>query len=80
MQNSMRMFPFFVLDQKYPFGQICSLKSKLLVSAEIWYLDQFKYAEFNYAAHFFHFRHEILFFGKFSPKNLNYQFLLKFGS
>ena len=36
--NLMLVFIAFVLDWKYPFGQIWSKKSKLRVSAEIWQL------------------------------------------
>ena len=42
--------------------------------------DQFEYAEFNGDVHFFCFRTEIPFLGKFAPKNQNYQFELKFGT
>ena len=45
----------------------CSLF--LPVSGETWYLDKFKYAEFNGDVHFFPFRQEIPFLGKFDPKN-----------
>ena len=34
--------------------------------------------EFNNAVHFFHFQPEIVFLGKFGPKNQNYHFKLKF--
>ena len=52
MQNSMMMFTSPVFDRKYLFGQICSKKSKFSISAEIQYLDQFEYAEFNDGVHF----------------------------
>ena len=39
-----------------------------------------EYAEFSGYVHFFRFRPQIPFLGKFSPKNLNRQFILKFGT
>ena len=36
-----------ILDGNILFGQIWSKKSKLLVWAEIWYLEKFQYAEFS---------------------------------
>ena len=53
MQNSMVMFTFSVLIRNTLFGQISSKKSNLSVEVEIWYLDQFKYAELNGDVHFF---------------------------
>ena len=41
---------------------------------------QFKYAEFSGYVHFFQFRPQIPFSGKFGPKNQNCQFILKFGT
>ena len=41
-------------------------------------LEQFEYAEFNDDVHFFSFWLEILFLGKFGPKNQNCQLELKF--
>ena len=41
---------------------------------------QFEYAEFSGYVHFFRFRPQIPFLGKFGPKNQNYQFILKFGT
>ena len=38
------------------------------------------YAEFNGAVHFFSFRPETPFLGKFGPKNQNCQFNVKFGT
>ena len=46
----------------------------------IWHRAEFLYAEFNDAVNFFCFSVEILFLGKFGPKNQNYQFKLKFGT
>ena len=41
---------------------------------------QFEYAESSGYVHFFRFRPQIPFLGKFGPKNQNYQFILKFGN
>ena len=41
---------------------------------------QFEYAEFSGYVHFFRFRPQIPFLGKFGPKNRNCQFILKFGT
>ena len=62
MQNSMvvLVFTFSVLDRKHPFCANLVQKSKLSVSAEIWCIEQFKYAEFNGGVHFFCFRRETL--------------------
>ena len=59
-------------------GQIWFKKSKLLVQVVIQFLDQFKCAEFNGGVHFFCFRLETSFLGKFGPKNQTCQFKLKF--
>ena len=56
------------------FGEIGSKKSKL----SVWYLGYSEYAEFSGDVHFFHFQLEVLFLGKFCPKNQNSQFKLKF--
>ena len=50
------------------------------LSSEIWFLDQFKYAEFSSDAHFFCFRPETQLLGKFAPKIQNCQFRLKLGT
>ena len=42
--------------------------------AEIWYLDQFEYAELNGDVHFFRFPLEKPFLGKFGHKLQNYYF------
>ena len=42
--------------------------------AEIWYPDLFEYAEFNGDVHLFCLRPQIIFLGKFGPKNQNCQF------
>ena len=52
MQNSMMLLPFSFSTGNTLFGQIWSNKSKLSVSAEIWQLDQFEYAEFDGDVHF----------------------------
>ena len=62
------------------FGQIYFNESKLLVQADIWFLDYFEYAEFDVILHVFCFRLEITALGKFCPSNCNYQFKLKFGT
>ena len=41
---------------------------------------QFEYAEFSGYVHFFRFRPQIPFLGKFGPKNQNCQVILKFGT
>ena len=41
---------------------------------------QFEYEEFSAYVHFFRFRPQISFLGKFGPKNQNCQFILKFGT
>ena len=60
------------------FGKIYSREPKLLVQAEIWFLDFFKYAEFNVVLHVFWFRMEITVFGKLFPSNQNYPFKIWF--
>ena len=54
--------------------------SKLPVSAEVWYQDQFEYAEFNGSVHFFCCTKETGFFGKFGPKTHNCHFQPKFSN
>ena len=44
---------------------------------EICHLDYFEYAKFNGGVHFFYFRPEILFSGKFGPKNQTCQCKVK---
>ena len=41
---------------------------------------QFEYADFSGCVHFFRFRQQIPFLGKFSQKNPNCQSILKFGT
>ena len=77
MQNSMVMFTFYVFGWKYFFGQFWSKKSKLSVLGETRYLYQLEYAEFNDDVHFFRFRPEILFLGKFVQKNQNSKYKVK---
>ena len=43
-------------------------------------VDSFKYAEFSSGVHFFCFRPETQFLGKFGPTNQNCQCKLKFGT
>ena len=53
MKNAIVKFTISVFERKYPFyGIICFKKSKLLVEAEIWNLDYFKYLEFDGIFHF----------------------------
>ena len=66
---------FLLLIRNTLFGQIWSKKLKLSVQGETWYLNKFKYAEFNDAVHFFRFWPETPFLGKFSP---NCQYLQVF--
>ena len=80
MQNSVVVFTFAVLDQKYSFWEnlvqnikianlSCNLVPRLIrICSTQWY------SSFNL------FRLEIPFLGKIGPKNENYQFKLKFGN
>ena len=72
MQNSIVMLTFSVFDQEYLFGQIWFKKSKLSVWAEIRWLEEFEYAEFNGGVQFFCFRPEKSFWNKSGQKNQNY--------
>ena len=63
------LFTFFVFDQKSPFWTNLVKNLKFSVLGETWYLDEFEYAELNGDVHFFRFRPEIPFLGKFGPKN-----------
>ena len=74
----MVMLTFLFLIGNTFFEQIWSKKSKLSAQAEIWHLDQFKYAELNGDAHFFRFRLVITFQGKFGSKNQNCQSNLQY--
>ena len=53
---------------------------KVKRQAKIWYLTLSEYAEFSGGVHFFYFRLEIPFLGKFCPKNQNCHINLKFGT
>ena len=74
----MVVFIFAVLDQKYlfflrkfgPKVKIVSLSRDLVPT-------QFKYAEYSGDVHFFRFRPEISYLGKFGPNNQNCQFKLE---
>ena len=66
MQNSIEMFNFSVFDQNTFFGQIWPKKSKWSVETEIWYYDQFEYADLM-VIFIFLFLTERPFLGKFSP-------------
>ena len=80
MQNSMVLFTFSVSVWNTLFGQIWPRKSRLSLEAEIWYLHQFEYPEFNGGVHSFYFWSKIPFLGKFGPKSQNYQSKLKFST
>ena len=73
MLSSIMLFICFTLETPF-FGQIWSKKSNMLVWAESWYLDLFRYAKFIGAVHFFYFRLEAPFLGKFGSKNTNCQY------
>ena len=77
MQNSMALSSLSVFDWKYPFW--ASLVEKVKIVRLNWNLvaSLIDYVEFNGVAHFFLFRPEILFLGKFSPKYQNWQFMVK---
>ena len=53
MQKLTVIFNFSVFDRKIDFGQIWSKNPKLLVGSEIWFLDKFEFAEFNWGIHYF---------------------------
>ena len=74
MQN---LIQFSCYDRKYPLWANWSGKLNLLVCAEIWYLDQFDYAECKDGVNLFCFR---LFLDKFGSKNQNCLFKLKLGT
>ena len=79
------MFTFCVFDWEIPFlGTFWGdLVQKIKTVSLIWNLVPrlTEYAEFiNGGIHFFCVRPETLFWGKFSPKNKNCQFQLKFGT
>ena len=66
------IFNFSVFDWKYPFRANLDQETKFDSLAEIWCLDKFEYEEFKGGVHFFCFRLEIPFLGKFSPTNRNF--------
>ena len=79
--NSMVVFTFSVLDQKYLFRGKLVQKIKLLkFLAEIWYQGQVDCVEFDGDVHFSCFFLEVLFLDEFSPKNQNCLLKLKFGA
>ena len=67
MQNSMVVLNFSVLNSKYLLKTVnlVAQYSKLFVSGDIWH--EISVLDMKYP-----------FFGKFSPKNQNYQFKIKF--
>ena len=71
MQNSMVIFTFLFPTRISFFEGIWSKKSKLSVSAEPCYLDEFKCVGLNGGIHFRCGRLETPFFNKFDPKNQN---------
>ena len=60
-------------------GNFGKRKSKLLVWAEIWYLEWFEYAEFI-DDYFFRFWLELPLLDKLGPKTQNSKFKLEFGT
>ena len=66
----MVVFNFSDLNQNCPTWAIWSEKSKLPVYPEIWYLDEFEYAEFNGAVNSFCFWLERPYLGKFNSEKL----------
>ena len=69
------VFTFSVLDQKNPFGQIWSKKSKLPVKAEIWYQEtNFWICGIQWWCKLFQFLTKNTFLCKFDWKNKNCQF------
>ena len=81
IQNSMVMFPFSVFDGKYPFWEKMVQKIKIvslslnLVPRLIWI-----YRKLSGDVHFFRFRPEIPFLGKFDPKIQITLFKMKFST
>ena len=75
MQNSMVMFTFSVYDQKYPSWAI--LVQKVRIISWSWNLVP-RLIRICLFCWLFCFHFEIPFFGKFGPKNQNYQFKKKF--
>ena len=67
----MVMLTFLFFDQKYSSWANLFREFKTDCYSEIWYLEQFEYVKFNGDGHFFCFRPEILFLGKFGPKKEN---------
>ena len=80
MYNSMVVFILIVLDWKYPFWTNLVQKIKIVNSRWNFVPSLIEYAELNGGVHFFCFRPETTFLGKFGPKNKNYQFKLKFAA
>ena len=78
MQRSVGILICLFKSKETVFGQIWSQKIKLLFEAEISYSDWFEYAEFKKDAHFFCFRPETPFSGKFGWAIHNCYFKLKF--
>ena len=54
--------------------------NEIVSLAEIWYRDEFEYAEFDNGVHFFCFRPKIPILGKFGKKNQKCQLKPKFGA
>ena len=73
VQKAVTMFTFSFFNRKYPIW--VNLIQKIRIVS---YLNDFECAKINDDVHFFCFRLEIPILGKFSPKNLNRQFNLKF--
>ena len=58
MQNPMALLTFSFFIPEIPFLGKFGPKNQNCQYAEIWYLNQFEYGEFNGAVHFFCFRAE----------------------
>ena len=80
MQNSVVVFTFFVLDGKY---LICTnLVHKIRIVISSWNLVPrlIQICRIQWRPSIFLLRPEILFLGKFGPKNEDWRFKLKFGT
>ena len=80
MQNSMMLFTFFVFEWKCPFW--ANLVQKIKIVTLCWNLVPrlIRICRTHWCYSLFCFWVEILFLGKFGPKNQNCHFKLKFGT
>ena len=74
----MALFTFSILDRKHPSS--ANLDQKIMIVSFKWQLDSFEYPEFNDAVHFFYFRRETSFLGKFGLENKTCPFKVRFGA